>query len=114
MDISLNGYNEQIATFECDANLAKGDLVKITQNLKVAKADTDNDMFCGKAISVRNGFASIQLSGYMEATYSGTISLGFKTVAVDSSGNVKTVTTGGNKILIVNVDTVNNKIGFIL
>lgn len=114
MDLSFLGYGEQAATFEADSTLQTGDLVKMNNNFKVEPADTDGDVFCGQAINVRGDYATIQLSGYMVAEYSGTVSLGYQTVAIDENGKVEVVTTGGNKVLIINIDSTNGTIGFIL
>lgn len=114
MDISFLGYDEKVATFEADSTLEAGDLVKLNANFKVEPADTDGDVFCGKAVNVRGGYAGVQLGGYMTADYSGTVTLGYQTVAIDGNGKVEVAATGGNKVLVINIDTTNSKIGFIL
>lgn len=114
MDISFLGYGEQAATFKAASTVEAGSLVKMSENFEVEPADGSGDVFCGKALSVRGSYVTVQLSGYMTAQYSGTISLGYNNVEIDASGKVKVAASGGNKILVINKDTTNTKIGFIL
>lgn len=114
MSLSFLGYDEKVLTFEAASGLEAGDLVKISANGKVAEASTDGDVFCGKALNVRNGFAAVQLSGYMEAAYSGTVNLGYQSVSIDENGKVEVPESGGHEILVVTIDSTNHKIGFML
>ena len=109
MDISFNGYKENVLTFECESTVAAGKLVKMSASGKVANAAAD-DGFIGKALSVREGYAAVQLSGYVEAAKSGTVNVGYNKLAAASSG-VKTAQSGIDRLVIYSDDTT---VGFIL
>lgn len=129
MKVSFNGYGENVATFECAEGVSKGKLVKISDNGKVS-ACSSGDKFCGVAIDIRNGFASVQLSGYTTVKINGSVSCGYQNLVAHASDTVKvqnemltaasdggavTVTTqAGREILVVDVDTTANTAGIIL
>ena len=111
MNISFNGFGEQVATF-ISQNTTKNVPVKVSANGTVAACSAGDD-FCGIAIAARNGLNSVLMGGYVEVPFSGTApSLGYATLAADGSGGVKTVTTGGREHLVVFVGT--STVGIIL
>lgn len=109
MDISFTGFNENVLTFECTNTVRAGDLVKLSGSGKVTKAVPD-EAFVGVCKNVRNGFAAVQLSGYVEAEKNGTIGVGYFKLAAATSG-VKAIASGVDRLVIYSDDT---KIGFIL
>ena len=62
MEISLQGYRENVATFEADETVRPGNLVKLTENGKVGLC-AEGDLFIGAAVSVRGGCAAVQAAG---------------------------------------------------
>ena len=65
MNVNFNGYDENVLTFEAGTNLkAAGVPVKMTDDGKVA-ACTSGDVFCGICLSLRDGYATVQLKGYV-------------------------------------------------
>ncbi|MBW7572720.1 hypothetical protein [Caproiciproducens faecalis] len=113
MNISLNGYGEQMATFEAEAGVTPGMPVKMTGNGKVG-AGTALDAFCGVAVSVRGGFAAVQLSGYVTVPYSGTApTVGYQKLNCAADGKVQTESTG-RSLLVTDVDTAAQTCGIIL
>ena len=68
-------------------------MVKITDDGQVG-ACSDNDAFCGLALSNRKGFAGVQVKGFMTLPISGSVSLGQVILAADGTGKVKTASTG--------------------
>lgn len=115
MNVSFLGYEESIATFEADSAVKTGNLVKISGNGRVS-ACASKDEFCGVAVDVRNGYASVQLKGYVEVPYTGSAvpSLGYSTLSAGSATQVTSVTSGGRSLLVVNKDETNTKVGIIL
>ncbi len=109
MDINYNGYQENVLTFECDGTVEKGDLVAMASSGKVAKA-AENSAFIGKCLSVKGGYAAVQLSGYVETAKSGTISMGYTKLVAAASG-AKTGSSGKECLVIYSDDT---NVGFIL
>lgn len=112
MNTSLNGFDSKIATFA--SSEPKGTVVSMSGNMTVSKAAA-GAAFCGVCIDSRDGFASVQLSGYCRLPYSGTApAVGYAMLAADGNGGIKTVTSGGRTLLVTDIDTVNTSVGIIL
>lgn len=109
MNIKFSGFNENVLTFECVGTLNPGDLVKVSASCKVTKASA-NDDFIGVCVSVRNGYAAVQIAGYVEVAKSGTITVGYNKL-VAASAAVKTAESGIDRLVIYVDDTT---VGFIL
>lgn len=110
--ICFTGYNESMVTFNAADGVEVGAPVIVTANATVG-AGTADAAICGVARSVREGIASIQTSGYVELPYTGTApALGVGSLVCDGNGGVKT--GSGRSVVIVEVDTTNAKVGFIL
>lgn len=113
MTVSLNGFNEKVATFLAATNIAKGKSVALSANMTVAEA-TNGSAFIGFCLDCTDKIATVQLGGHFRSTYSGTApSLGKTFLAADSSGTVKTGDATATACLVVNVDTVNKTVDFI-
>ena len=90
MDINFTGYNETVITFIADGTLKEGVsgiVVKVTASGTVGKANED-DIFLGVLLSVRNGYASVQTSGYVKVNTASKIPVGAKILSADSEGGV--------------------------
>lgn len=109
MEINFTGYQENVLTFECTDTVKAGDLVAMVSSGKVTKALADGS-FSGKCLSVRDGYAAVQLSGYVETPKTGTVNIGYNKLVVAASG-VKTASSGIDCLVIYSDDT---KVGFIL
>lgn len=109
MEISFAGYRENVLTFECESTVKANDLVKMSASGKVAKCAA-NDAFIGKCVSAKDGYAAVQLDGYVETAKTGAVNVGFNKLAVAASG-VKTAETGVDRLVIYSDDTT---VGFIL
>lgn len=112
MNVAFNGYDEGIITFEAASGVTAGSPVEITANGKVSAVTSG--AFCGICRSVRNGYASVQLKGYVKAESSGSISLGYQKLGAYTGGKVKADSTNGREYLVVDVDSTANTVGFIL
>jgi hypothetical protein len=114
MKISLNGFQENVATFEAGSGVTAGMPVKMTGN-GVVGACADEDVFCGVAVSVREGFSAVQLGGYIRVPYSGTTVpvVGYQTLSATADGKVQ-VSATGRSILVTDVDTAAKVCGIIL
>ena len=109
MDINFNGFQKNVLTFECTSAVSDGDLVKMSASGKVAPASA-NDTFIGVCVKARDGYAAVQLSGYVEAAKSGTVNVGYNKLVAASSG-VKTAEAGIDRLVIYSDSTT---VGFIL
>ena len=114
MKISLNGYGENVATFEAQSGVTVGMPVKMTGN-GVVGACGANDHFCGVAVSTRDGFAAVQLGGYVQVPYSGNAvpAVGYQTLSGTADGKVQVEATG-RSILVTDVDMAAKICGIIL
>ena len=103
MSISFKGLGENVITFKT-TNAVAGEPVTISANEKVTKS-TSGETFCGVAVSVVDGFAAVQISGFVELPYSGTApTVGYNTFVANGSGGIKTNATG-KTLLVVNVNS---------
>ncbi len=109
MEISFNGYRENVLTFEYAGAVAAGDLVKMSASGKVAKCSA-NDAFIGVCLSAKGGYAAVQLDGYTEAKKNGTVNVGYNKLAAAATG-VKASESGVDRLVIYSDDTT---VGFIL
>ncbi len=123
MSISFQGMGEQLVSFEA-GTVTAGYPVSMSDNGKVANAG-NGDCFAGVAVHKSDdGFAAVQLKGFVTLAYSGTApSLGWQRVAANGSGGIKTVsssvsegviTESGRLCLVVDVDTTNTRVGLFL
>ena len=110
MNVSFNGYNEGIVTFEADSTVTVGSPVAMSDNGKVTAASSE---FCGICTGIRNGYAAVQLDGYIKVEYSGSLTVGYNKLAA-SGGKALVDTSNGRDILVVDVDSTNNIAGIIL
>lgn len=114
--ISFNGYNENSATFTVaeGSALKKGDFVALSANKTVTAAAANSDII-GYCVDVNDGFATVQTQGYISAEMASgeSIALGYSSVSVNAAQKVIASTTA-RKVLVVDVDTTANTIGFIL
>lgn len=112
MNVSFNGYDEGIMTFEAASGVAVGVPVAVSANGKVSAVTSG--AFCGICTGVRDGYAAVQLKGYVVAPSTGSISVGYTKLAAATGGKVKADSTNGREYLVVNVDSTANTVGFIL
>lgn len=112
MNVSLCGFNFNAATFSA-SSVKKGAVVALSGNLTVAEAAEDAAFF-GVCIDCRDGYATVQLSGYCRVAYSATApSVGYVTLAADGKGGVKKADSGVT-LLVTDVDTASGTVGVIL
>lgn len=111
MNLSFNGFGENVITFEADATLTQaGVAVTITEEGKVSPA-VEGDKICGVAVNVRDGYAAVQLKGYMELKTSEKIPCGQRALGVDAQGKLTLSDEGTQAIVVMSQD---DKAGFIL
>ncbi len=114
MKVAFNGLGEQVATFTAPSTVKKGMLVFINMsgNVNACAADA---AFCGVALSSRDGIAAVQLGGYVRMPYTGNApAVGYCALAAAGSTEVKRVTEGGREYLVLDVNTTDKTVGFLL
>lgn len=111
MNVNFNGYGENVATFIADSALTESGIpVKISADGTVAKC-ASGDAFCGICLGVRDGYATVQLSGYARVQTSSKLALGYTKVAAGASGKVS-ASDSGRALLVV--DSTTTEAGIIL
>lgn len=111
MNVNFNGYGENVLTFIADSSITEAGVpVKMSADGTVAKCG-GNDVFCGVCVGVRDGYAAVQLAGYVKMPALAKIEAGYKKLAADQNGNVVT-NTSGRELLVV--DSTAKEVGFIL
>ncbi len=114
MGVSFNGYDKKILTFKKGISVTIGSPVKISGNNTVVDC-SDEDNFCGIAISIKNDYVGVQMRGYVSSTYSGTTTptVGYSKICADGSSAFKPDSTNGKNVLIVEVNSTDKTLGFI-
>lgn len=111
MNVNFNGYGENVATFIANSALTESGIpVKISADGTVAKCSS-GDLFCGICLGVRDGYATVQLSGYVKVQTSSKLALGYTKVAAGASGKVA-ANENGRALLVV--DSTTTEAGIIL
>lgn len=114
-NISYRGFNASALTFESESEFTKGDPVAISAAGACSPAEED-DLFLGICVSVRGNLITVQMEGYVEAAYSGTApECGWGKLCADGDGGVAVSEEETAPLYrIIEVDTVNKTVGFIL
>lgn len=110
MNVSYNGFGENILTMECDEGLKAGMLVTIKDDGKVYGA-TQGDVICGYAVNVREGYAAVQVEGFVNVSSEGEVKPGMKKLSVTADGKL-TEDAQGREFLVLSTD--GEYTGFIL
>ncbi|MBQ7296016.1 MAG: hypothetical protein IJW86_07470 [Clostridia bacterium] len=109
----LTGFNTKSVTLYCDSGIAPGMAVALRAD-GIGAIPASGEKFCGICTDVRGRYITAALTGYAEATYSGTApTVGYNTLAGDGNGNV-CLNDAGRELLIAGVDTSAKKITIIL
>lgn len=112
MDTAMNGFAENAATFRCEKQITAGTPVMVTESGVVAAAD---GAFCGVALSWRDGYAAVQLSGYVSLPYSGNQpAVGYQVFTAGTDGSVQAAAAGTDGVKRLVVDADSTHVGFIL
>ena len=109
MDINFNGFNEKVLTFLADDLVTEGCLVTMSESGTVTKA-SDNDSFIGVCMNVRDGYAAVQVEGYVEADLTGEVSVGDAILTATTSGVQAAEEGKSYRVIYVGTDVV----GFLL
>ena len=116
MSVSFGGIGEMAVTFAAAEDVTNGSPVKVSKSGEVS-ACAANERFCGVALYVsEDGYATVQMGGYVEMEYTGTApKLGFTHLVAAEDGKVAadTAATGG-EYLVVDVDETASTVGFIM
>ena len=113
MSISFDSIGQQCVTTAAATSLVTGAVCKFTGNGTVA-ACADGDPIHGFVENIRGKNATVTVRGFVTAAYSGTApTVGWCALAGAASNKVK-VLTGAKEYLVVNVNTTENTVTFLL
>jgi len=112
MNLDFKGFNENVATFVAEESVKAGDLVTVSDNYTVAPC-ADGDEIAGVCVNVRNGYATVQLSGYVEAKAETKIATGYQNISAIDNTTVKADETAKHSCLVISCDDDMN-VSFIL
>lgn len=109
MNVSFNGFGENVVTFEVQGTVNAGDPVMVTSSGKVAAA---SGSFCGVCVNVRNGYAAVQIRGYMRFPYTTAPQAGY--AKLSALGGKVSADADGREYLVLDVDSAAGTFGMIL
>lgn len=111
MSVSFNGFNKNTATFIAAEEIAGGMPVKMSGNGEVSVCAA-GEKFIGIAIDCDGKYVSVQLSGAVTATYTGSVpEFGYTELAASDDG----VQSGsGREYLVLSVDEAQGKVTFLM
>ena len=84
---SFEDIGAVVATFAAQEGVQGGRVVKITGSGTVGPCG-DGELFCGVAVSCRNGAAGVQVQGFVQVPVTLPIALGWSRLVADGSGGV--------------------------
>lgn len=106
MEVCFDGIGQTAATFPTNSDeLEPGMAVALMEDGTVGLGK-DGDLPCGVVLgSVRGDAAAVQISGAVKTVCSGTVpKAGWKMLACDGKGGVKTVSGSGLNCLVLSAD----------
>lgn len=113
MNVHLNGFDRKEVTFNASSASKEGRTVNLLNKSTVGASPVDTN-FLGICTSIRNGLASVVLSGYVTVSFTGTApALGYNKIVSDGTGGIK-LSDSGRDILVADVDAVNGTCGIVL
>lgn len=112
MEISFNGFENNLITFKADSSVSAGSLVYISENATVSKCE-NGDSFIGIAVAVKNGYAAVQTKGHTQVKTGDDIPLGRNSLASDGNDCV-IAGTDTYTFLVISTDSENHVADIIL
>ncbi len=104
MKVNFNGFNENVTTFLADTSVtAAGQPVKMIENGRVAACGA-GEPFCGITTGVRDGYAAVQLAGYIRVQTAALIPVGYQKLAANAAGKVA-INENGREYLVLDSDS---------
>ena len=86
--ISFEEAGSLLVTFHAGEGVKEGQVVKVSQNGTVAPCSA-GDLFCGLAVTCKDGAAGVQVQGFAQVKVTLPVSLGWASLVADGQGGVK-------------------------
>lgn len=114
--VSYNGFNSKVITISkaTEENML-GKIVTVSGNNAVVAPK--NSEFVGVCVSDNGAYLGVQVEGYVECPYTGTISeCGWAHIVSNGTNEVATATATAGSVMrrVMKLDTDNKIVGFIL
>lgn len=109
MNVNFNGYNEGVATFVADSSIENTNTAVVMSDGGTVALCTEGK-FCGICVGLRNGYAAVQLSGYVNMPAATEIMPGYKKLVI-SDGKIAEGNNGREYLV---VESTADSIGFML
>ena len=100
MNVSFEEIGRMAVTF-AQNGCGAGEVCKVAGSGAVAPCGA-GEKFCGVVEGVRNGYAAVQVAGFAQVRFSGSLSEGYVNLCADGNGGVKA--GSGREYLVVAVD----------
>lgn len=110
MNVDFKGFNENVTTFIADETVEAGKLVSMGANYTVT-ASTSGSEIVGLCLNVRDGYATVQIAGYIEVGSVSSVSTGYQNLVAHDGSMVKPSESKRSYLVLY---CENNKIGFVL
>lgn len=110
MEHDYSGFHAEYATFECALEVSEGQLVCMHDSGKIAPSVGGNYPI-GIARQVRDGYATVQVRGYVKAKHDGTLGLGYKHIVTVDPTKVKRDNVNG--IMVQVLDCTEDEVGIL-
>lgn len=115
MKVSFEGIGETVVTFEAEMEgktaVTPGGAVVLSGNGKVCACTKAGEVPIGVALDARDGYAAVQVAGYVKLPCAAALTVGCQRVAMDSSVKLAAADTGRECIV---TDVENGECGVIL
>lgn len=112
MYTDFDGLSSEVATFNCNSSVTEaGQLVKMVGSGTVGKC-TSGDNPIGVTVNVRNGYAAVQVKGYIKVPHDGTLTVGYHNISAADDKKLKLNSTNGIQRAVI--ESLNNVAGVIL
>ena len=114
MNNYFEGFATNCITVPCEDDVEVGVPVSL-DNSSMAFKSYDGTEFMGLCTYVRNGYATVVLTGYAQFSYEGQQPpVGFVKLVCGSKDTVKIDEEIGRSVMVVSVDPIEKKVGIIL
>ena len=85
--ISFEEAGSLLVTFHAEEGVEAGQAVKVSKNGTVGPCQA-GDLFCGIAVTCRNGAAGVQVQGFVQVPVTLPVALGWTRLVADGKGGV--------------------------
>ena len=105
--ISFEEIGELTVTFHALEGVKAGQAVKVAADSTVGPCAA-GERICGAAVWAEDGYAAVQMKGFISIPYTGAVAPGWQKLAADGKGGL-TVNESGSEYLVISADSAAGK-----